>query len=57
MLTAEPAAGAVALYEPLKKLARDSSDDVRLALAEVPWREGESRRLRGVLPWCLECFQ
>ena len=28
-------AGAVALYEPLKKLSRDQSDEVRVALAEV----------------------
>ena len=27
--------GAVALYEPLKKLSRDQSDEVRVALAEV----------------------
>merc|ERR1719324_1548276 len=35
LLAAEPAAGAVALYEPLKKLSRDQSDEVRVALAEV----------------------
>jgi serine/threonine-protein phosphatase 2A regulatory subunit A len=35
LLAAEPAAGAVSLYEPLKKLSRDQSDEVRVALAEV----------------------